>query len=538
MSGAPRIKRKWRPPLALIVFLVVATVLALPLAGLFFFRIYENQLVRETEAELIAQGALLAAVYAREIETQGVSDASLGAVVPPDAETPKEPYQPISPSLDLASESIAPRRPDALPATAPADPAFVTIGRSLSPVIVKTQRVTLAGFRLLDPQGVVVAGREETGLSLAHVEEVADALKGRFRVALRLRISKHPPPPLYSMSRGTGLRLFVAAPAVVRGRVAGVVYVSRTPSNVFKHLFDERGKVAVASLAVAALAAAIGFVFHRAITQPMRALIARTEAIAKGDRDALQPLTRHGTAELAKLSQSFLDMADALSRRSDFIATFAAHVSHEMKSPLTSIQGAAELLRDDLDAPAMTQEKRRKFLGNILADAQQLTLVVNRLRDLARAERSPIGGAVALKEIASDLRAAFPALEIVLDADGEVILGMSAEDARIVLGHLADNAAQHGARRLLLRVERVAEAARIIVADDGAGISPQNRARIFDSFFTTRRESGGTGMGLPIARAMLRAHGGDIALLESEAGAAFALTLPRPVCARKETAEH
>jgi len=59
----------------------------------------------------------------------------------------------------------------------------------------------------------------------------------------------------------------------------------------------------------------------------------------------LRPLKRHGTSEFARLSQSFLDMARRLNTRSSFISTFATHVSHELKSPLTSIQGAAELLR-------------------------------------------------------------------------------------------------------------------------------------------------------------------------------------------------
>ena len=67
---------------------------------------------------------------------------------------------------------------------------------------------------------------------------------------------------------------------------------------------------------------------------------------------------------------------------------------------------------------------------------------------------------------------------------------------------------------------------RVRVTDDGVGVSPGNRARIFDPFFTTRRAEGGTGLGLGIVRALLRAHGGDIDLAESERGAAFALTLP------------
>jgi signal transduction histidine kinase len=66
----------------------------------------------------------------------------------------------------------------------------------------------------------------------------------------------------------------------------------------------------------------------------------------------------------------------------------------------------------------------------------------------------------------------------------------------------------------------------ITVADDGEGVSPNNRSQIFDSFFTTRRDSGGTGMGLAIVRAMLDAHGGAIRLTEAERGTAFELTIP------------
>ena len=74
----------------------------------------------------------------------------------------------------------------------------------MMPDLVATQNVTLAGFRLLDPNGIVIAGREEIGLSLAHLQEVAEALQGRFSGVLRVRISKHDQPSLYSISRGTG----------------------------------------------------------------------------------------------------------------------------------------------------------------------------------------------------------------------------------------------------------------------------------------------------------------------------------------------
>ncbi|TJW31171.1 MAG: two-component sensor histidine kinase, partial [Mesorhizobium sp.] len=74
--------RKWRPRLATVVIAILILVMALPLVGLFFFRLYENQLIRQTEAELIAQGAVLAAVYAQEVRDAGIATDKLGAALP------------------------------------------------------------------------------------------------------------------------------------------------------------------------------------------------------------------------------------------------------------------------------------------------------------------------------------------------------------------------------------------------------------------------------------------------------------------------
>lgn len=535
MSGptaAARVARKWRPSIAVVVALVIVTALALPLAGLFFFRIYENQLIRQTEADLIGQSAVMAAVMAREIEALP-SGVLLGAAVPPappDPADPDLPYRPILPSLDLAQDPVLGRRPAAEAALIPADPAFVALGARLSADLAATQKITLAGFRLLDSHGVVIAGREETGLSLAHVEEVADALAGRFRAVMRLRVSKHAPPPLYSLSRGTSVRLFVAMPVVVDGHVAGVVYASRTPSNVFKSFQQERGKLAAAGVTILALAALIGFIFQRTITRPIRELMKRSDALRRGDRAALAPLAHHGTAEFAALSQGFLDTAQALQDRSDFIATFAAHVSHELKSPLTAIKGAAELLRDDLEAgtPGMDRADQFRFLDNIISDTGRLTTIVQRLRELARAEAAPLAGTTTLAAATADLRTGFSTLKIEADGALSTPIRISAENARIVLSHLADNAMRHGARRLVVSGRQEAGMLLVTVRDDGAGLSAANRDRIFDSFFTTRRESGGTGMGLPIVRAMLEAHVGSIELKgdDGTAGAAFSLSIP------------
>ena len=258
---------------------------------------------------------------------------------------------PIRPALDLAAGGdLLRRRPERASRERARLASLCRDRRRLMPIILETQKVTLAGFRILDPRGVVIAGRDEVGQSLAHIEEVATALQGQYRAALRIRKPDKPPPPIYSISRGVGVHVFSAMPVIVNNRVAGVIYTSRTPSNIFDHLYQERGKFILAGLTVIFATIIIGLVFSRTITRPMRELVDRAARISRGDRDAFQPLAHYGTREFAQLSHSFLDMAEQLSRRSDYIATFSSHLTHELKSPLTSIKGAAELLLDSLQS--------------------------------------------------------------------------------------------------------------------------------------------------------------------------------------------
>jgi signal transduction histidine kinase len=524
----PRPRPKWRPSLRQIVFAVLALAATLPLAGLFFFRIYDNQLIRQTQAELIAQSRVLAAVYAEEVARRGPAIA-LGAEIPLEARPdPPDQVTPIRPLLDLTADDLFVRRPDALPASQPADPDYVAIGARLMPIILETQKVTLAGFRILDPQGVVIAGRDEVGQSLAHIDEVAAALKGQYKAALRIRIPDKAPPPIYSISRGVGVHVFSAMPVIVDNHVAGVIYTSRTPRNIFEHLYQERGKFIASSIAITLTTLLIGFVVSRTITSPMHELIRRAVRIGRGDRDAFQPLAHYGTRDFAELSQHFFDMAEQLARRSDYIANFSAHLIHELKSPLTSIKGAAELLSDSLagENEALTRAEQQRFLSNILGDAERLQTMAQRLRELARAEAAPQNERSDLAGVIGRLRDRFPAAAIATTGRADSIVAMSAETALIVLTHLADNAVRHNARRLGIDIRNDDEMIVLIVSNDGAPISPQNRERIFDSFFTTRRDSGGTGMGLAIVRAIMTSHGGTIALLTTDGGVSFELRVP------------
>jgi signal transduction histidine kinase len=180
----------------------------------------------------------------------------------------------------------------------------------------------------------------------------------------------------------------------------------------------------------------------------------------------------------------------------------------------------------------MTPAERDRFLSHCVDDVQRLDRLVRRLLDLARAEapppRSPASCdlAATVEDAAAPHRAA--GLRIASDLPA-IQVALPAETLRAAIGNLLDNVRQHagtGAAATIGFEGTQNGAARILVADDGAGVSEGNAARIFDRFFTTARDVGGTGLGLPLVRSSLEAAGGRIELARRAPGAAFRLILP------------
>ena len=152
--------------------------------------------------------------------------------------------------------------------------------------------------------------------------------------------------------------------------------------------------------------------------------------------------------------------------------------------------------------------------------------MTQRLRELARAETVPQYEQAGLDLVVGGLKSRFPTRAISASGCLDRSIVMSAEKALIVLSHLTDNAMRHNARRVTLEASSEAQRIRLTVSNDGDPISEANREKIFDAFFTTRRDTGGTGMGLAIVKAVMTSHGGSIRLLPADCGAAFELEFP------------
>ncbi len=412
----------FRPRLRTILLIVNLAVLVLPLGSLLFFRIYENQLVRQTESELISQGAVLAASYRQEVlERQSAIDSYGRKTTPlPTEKLGDFVYVPILPQLDLTAADPLPERPDGKTNSVPPDPTALAASEKLTAIISEARKSTLAGLKILDFNGVEVAGRFEVGQSFAHVQEVALALNGKYASVIRKRGPRKTLPGWSSISRGTSIRVFVAYPIIYQNRLFGVAYLSRTPNSILHHMYDQRRTIFFAGLTILGLTLLLALLTSATIARPINRLIKRARAIAKGDVEAMTPMRRPGTQEMAMLSKSFSEMALTLHQRSEYISNFAAHVSHEFKTPLTSIQGAAELLEEHYET--MSSEERKRFTSNILGDTNRLSLLVTRLLELAQADSiTPDGGVTIIAEGLNELAAKYGQLSA-KGIDGELAI--------------------------------------------------------------------------------------------------------------------
>ena len=264
--------------------------------------------------------------------------------------------------------------------------------------------------------------------------------------------------------------------------------------------------LAILALGSIAMAAVIGYVFLRTLLRPLQELNARAAEIDAGNPDAFRPMGPRGTREIDNLAESLFQTSRKLMERNNYLNLFASHVNHELKTPLTSIHGASELLLEA--GEDMSTEQSARFLTNIKEDAERMTALSSRLRELAHAEVAANEGSSSLLSV---LQACVDEHELILDMDGtDIEFPMAAANSEIVWQQLVQNAAAHGAQRFQVQIVQSATTMFLNIGDDGAEISPANRAELFKPFFTTRRDTGGTGMGLGIAQAMVIGHGGTL----------------------------
>ena len=499
------LKRYW-PSLSLrtILFGTLLFVAALPGVGAIFLRVYENTLVQQTEAELIAQSAVLAAAYRVEWGAPAV----------------RRDFAPEPPHIDLRANPVLPALP--IPEGAGAsDPHALAVARKLAPIVADATAVTLSYSRLLDRQGIIVGGESDVGFSYASLPEVRRAIETHRSVTVLRRrdYTGGVDGLIAALSSAATIRVHHVRPVLVDGRIVGLVMVARSPRGLFLGIYQDRGKIALGVGLIFLTLLVLAALLSRGISKPIRALTAASENVARGRIEIPDPPVT-AAIEIRELYVNFGLMAERVEARERYLRDFATAVSHEFKTPLAGIRGAIELLDDH--GTEMDPAERARFLGNAAADAERLSRLVQRLLDLARADMSR---AQDVRTDAAAVARGIGGVEVIA-RPGLPLAHVEADTLETVLTTLADNSRQAGAKRISITLGQAEGCVTIRVADDGKGIGAADRERVFEPFFTGNRERGGTGLGLPIARSLLAATGATIEIEPGAAGTVFLLRIP------------
>jgi signal transduction histidine kinase len=285
----------------------------------------------------------------------------------------------------------------------------------------------------------------------------------------------------------------------------------------------EKTFVVVGAVAlVAALLA--GYLVATRTAAPLRRLASTATAVDAGDLSPRVDVYPAAAAELRTLGDSFNRMLDRLEDAFARQRGFVSDASHELRSPLTAIRGQIEVLARDPDPGAADV---RRVEATTLAELARVERLVEEMLALARLDEG-VGPARRELDAAAFLR------EAVREAPGGAKVGALAagridadpEMLGRVLRNLVENARRHAGAAGTVRVSSTAVGARlrVDVADDGPGIPPAERERVFDRFHRSdagrARVSGGAGLGLAIARGIIEAHGGGIRAERSPLGGA------------------
>jgi signal transduction histidine kinase len=279
-----------------------------------------------------------------------------------------------------------------------------------------------------------------------------------------------------------------------------------------------RQPVTLVTLAVAVVVAIAVVLLVRRMTQPLAALAGAADAVGRGENPP--PLPEAGPADVARASVAFNRMAERLRRFLDSRTRMLAAISHDLRTPITSLRLRAEFIDDE--------ENRARMLET-LDDMQRIAeAALDFARDEAAEESRAVDLAALLQSLADDL--AGLGWEVTCAAPERAPMLCRPTSLRRALRNLIGNAVSYGQRaRVALRRDGADWC--IVIDDDGPGIPAAEAERVFEPFVrleaSRSRDTGGVGLGLSIARTIARAHGGDVSLANRpEGGLRVTLRLP------------
>jgi two-component system, OmpR family, sensor histidine kinase ChvG len=349
--------------------------------------------------------------------------------------------------------------------------------------------------------------------------EVTQALDGQN--ASKVRINEH-----------GDVIVSVAVPVQRFRAVRGALMLSTQGADIDDMVEAERLAILKVFLVAAIVMVMLSILLAGTIAEPVRRLADAAESVRRRIRSRVEiPDFTRRRDEIGHLSGTLRDMTNALYRRIEAIESFAADVSHELKNPLTSLRSAVETL-----PLAKTDESRSRLLNIIQHDVKRLDRLISDISDasrldaeLQRQEAAPVDMTKLLSTlvaVANEVKRE-DGVKVTLRFEGGGMRAFQAPGHDSRLGQVVDNLIENarsfsppdGTVRVTCR--RLRQQIEIFVDDDGPGVRPEVREKVFERFYTDRPQQGfgqNSGLGLSISKQIVDAHGGAI-WVENRTGA-------------------
>ena len=334
---------------------------------------------------------------------------------------------------------------------------------------------------------------------------------------------------------GTNHRYYAVANPIVTGQTGsdaiGAIVVATRKTDVSARVYDLIERLALAGILGLLVAALLAGYLSRRIVRPVLQLSDAADAVARGDYDVKVPQRAPG--ELGHLSERFGEMASRLAEVEEMERNFLMSVSHELRTPLTAIRGHVSAIREGVvDDPT----ERAASLETVEVEAQRLDRLVGDILDLAKldtnrftvmTEEVDMGQLVdqAYERFREEARRR--SIDYRQDVRARPVITSDGDRVLQVVANLLSNAfhATPDGGRISLELAQRNGTVQVAVEDNGPGIPPEMRERLFRPFVS--QTGGGTGLGLAIAKELSAMLGGSLDL-ESEVGrgSRFELSLP------------
>ena len=324
--------------------------------------------------------------------------------------------------------------------------------------------------------------------------------------------------------------MYVAAPIRTSEKIIGVISVGKPTKNVNTFIQQSKDKVLLGGLLTFAVVVIASLLVSAMITRPIERLTAYVRSVSKGQRD---PFPQLGTSEIGQLGGAFEEMRSALEGK-QYVENYVQTLTHEMKSPLAAVQGAVELLKEE-----MSSKQRERFLANIDSVVKRMQQVIERLLLLSALENRKAlqeTAAVDLLKVAQDTADKFSPLSLAKN----LVVEVSGNSPAVVFGEafLIDLAVSNLIHNALdfsppggvvaVSITSRGDEVRLMVADQGPGIPEYARSRVFERFYSLKRPDTGkksSGLGLSVVREVMALHGGSASLENLPTGGAVASLL-------------